>query len=226
MEIIAIVPFRAGSKGLKNKNFLTLGDIPLWERALNQALVFSDQVILSSDRLDKCELRGDRKVLLDDRPQELATDDTEMKQVIEHIIKKYDLRDEIIVLLQPTSPLRAQTDIDKAIKLFQTGKFSLVLTVTEVDKNHLKAGLLENEKLIPINNPEYLFQNRQSLPSVFKPNGAIYVFQADTFRANGGFPKEAIGVLKMDETSSTDIDGLNDLKFAESQIEKRHFDKF
>ncbi|EIA0386476.1 acylneuraminate cytidylyltransferase family protein, partial [Campylobacter jejuni] len=112
---LAIIPARAGSKGIKNKNLALLHDRPLLYYTINAAKnsKYVDKIVLSSDGDDILEYGQTQGVDVLKRPKELALDDTTSDKVVLHTLSFY--KDyENIVLLQPTSPLRTNVHIDEA----------------------------------------------------------------------------------------------------------------
>ena len=154
-------------------------------------------------------------MILDDRPASLSHDYADMRDVISHLIEKYSLQDRILVLLQPTTPLRSQKHIEDAIRLYLTGKYSMVMSIMEADNRCLKYGFNESGTFSHINKPAYCFTNRQKLPKVFAPNGAIYVFRGADFMVENQFPVNSIGTLEMSNCTSIDIDQEEDFVAAE-----------
>jgi N-acylneuraminate cytidylyltransferase len=121
----------------------------------------------------------------------------------------------VVVLLQATSPLRRSADIRGAIDLFATGGYGLVMSVTEADRGVLKWGRLDGHRFVPLSAPEHCFANRQSLPPVVRPNGAVYVFDAARLIGTGSLAADTVGVVTMPPERSHDIDHLNDFEQAE-----------
>lgn len=204
---IAIVPFRSGSKGLKNKNFLTINREPLWRRAVMQGYRVCENILYSTDYYmddhEKVNLPG----IYDHRPKHLASDHSTMTDLVLYLIKKYSLEQKNLVLLQPTSPMRSDANILSAIKLFDSGGFKMVFSTVEKDRKALKYGFVSaDNEFRSINNPDYCFANRQSLPKLFGPNGAVYVFSANEFLSSTGFPTSGIGASEMTKLESMDID--------------------
>ena len=120
--------------------------------------------------------------------------------------------------MQPTSPLRKDFDIKNAIRIFERGKFSLVMSLTQKESKILKYGFFSGTNFLPVNHPKYCFENRQELPSVYAPNGAIYIFSAREFLKDKSFPSDNMGGSLMEPVFSTDIDNENDLEAAEKFI--------
>lgn len=215
LNTTCIVPFRKGSKGFTEKNFRDFCGEPLWLRSVKQGHRICDRVICSSDSNNLKHQELDASTITHQRPDHLATDAAEMRGVITELVNKYKLDEEILILLQPTSPLRSDASISQALELYKTGDYSLVISVTKSDNKCLKYGLQENGVFKPINKRQYLFSNRQTLPEVYAPNGAVYIFQARDFRKINNFPSDRIGFLEMDELESLDIDTKQDFVFAQ-----------
>ena len=119
-NIVAIIPARAGSKGLKNKNIIDLCGKPLMAYAIEAALkseVFS-RVIVSTDSERYAEIAKDYGAEVMMRDEELASDTATTYMVVENILKKLGDMD-YFVLLQPTSPLRNEEHIREAVQLFE-----------------------------------------------------------------------------------------------------------
>lgn len=218
-DAIAVVPVRAGSKGLPGKNLMPLDGVPLYLHAVRQGLRTVGRVILSTDIAEIDEADLPEGCTLCRRPEHLAADDTPMAAVIEHLIVERSLQGATIVLLQATSPLRLDQDIQKAMTLFREGGHDMVLSVVERDRGVLKYGTLENNRFTAMREQVFCFYNRQHLPPVFGPNGAVYVFQAQRFLDVNGFPSERIAAFDMPADRSVDIDTLEDLHHVERVLQ-------
>lgn len=220
MSVVAVVPVRAGSQGLPGKNFRALGGVPLWERAVAQGRAVADEVIVTTDApeiLSRAPEPGVRHVA---RPAELATNEAPMAPVLSHLLSEQVAAGATVMLLQPTSPLRSEADLQATLDLYRSGGFSMTMTVTEADRGVLKWGRVEDNLFRPLAEPGMSFANRQSLPRVLKPNGAVYVFGRDAFLEAGGFPHERIGVVEMPPERSHDIDTADDLARAEALLSR------
>lgn len=214
-KLVAIVPVRAGSKGLVNKNIKLLNGLPLYMHSLLQGERCADEVVITTDISDIRQDELSEKCKLHVRPSNLAKDDALMSDVIIDVIKCFDISMCNILLLQATSPLRTDEDILSAVELFESSSYDLVMTVVEVTPDILKCGVFEGSKFIALREPTDCFANRQSLPVVCKPNGAAYVFAADQFINASGFPSGNIGAIKMPAIRSVDIDTLDDFNECE-----------
>lgn len=218
---IALVPLRGGSRGLPGKNLRELAGKPLYRHAVDQALrtvgrclVTTDiEEVLSSDLPEGCiPVR---------RPADLAGDETPMEPVIVHALRAAAITQGPVCLLQPTSPLRADSDIAEAMQLHRQRGFSLIMSVTEADAGVQKWGRVVDGEFRPLTEPELCFQNRQTLPPVYRPNGAIYIFEATDFLQEGTFPTRNIGAYLMPKSRSADIDTIEDFELAELVMQRQ-----
>jgi CMP-N,N'-diacetyllegionaminic acid synthase len=136
-KILAIIPARGGSKGLPNKNIVDLNGKPLigWTilQAKNSEAI--DRCIVSTDskeiyKISK-DLGGDVPFI---RPAELASDSTPMTSTLIHAMQSISEKYDVIVLLEPTSPLRKQNDIDRGIRMLidNWDDFDTLVSVGEV----------------------------------------------------------------------------------------------
>ena len=186
-----------------------LGSKKLFQITLDQALRCVGEVIISSDKNLDEELKS-YKVKQHQRSPELSADQSTMAELMLELIRKYELQNTTIVLLQPTSPLRRDEDISKCIETYNKKNFDLLFTVSSQDRAVLKSGFVQGNKFIPLEDPDFIFMNRQDLPELFRPNGAVYVFNGGWFEKNGGFSSTNMGVVEMPTENSWDIDSQED----------------
>ena len=217
MKLVAIVPVRSGSKGLPGKNLKALGGVALWERAVAHGLEAGADVLVTTDSPQILQQSAREGVILLHRPADLARDDTPMDPVMLHALAQIDGAARII-LLQPTSPMRLLKDIKACVTLHASGRFDLVKTLTPADAGVLKYGTMKDGQFVPVSDPAYCFTNRQNLPPVMKPNGAVYVFDKDWFVQNGGFATDKIGGVVMPAERSFDIDTEADFARAQAML--------
>lgn len=218
MRLIALVPVRAGSKGLPGKNLRPLAGVPLWRRAVDQALaVGADEVIVSTDIAELLALPAGPRLRMLPRPAALAGDAVPMDPVIGHALSELPGPARVL-LLQATSPLRSLADIRATLARFAAGDVDLAMTVTPADPGVLKWGLVADGRFRALVDPGHPFANRQALPPVWRPNGAVYVFDADGFRARGRLACERIGAVEMPPERSADIDDAADFARAEAWL--------
>jgi len=159
--ILGVIPARGGSKGIPRKNIKNLLGKPLikWsiEAAQNSKLI--DRFVVSTDDEEIAQISKDcgAEVLL--RPSEYSTDDATTVSVLQHVISEIEA--DIIVLLQPTSPVRVDNLIDRAIENFVNSKCDTL--ATGYNSHHFEWGQFDN-------------MPRQRMNGFFHDDGNIYIF--------------------------------------------------
>lgn len=218
---IALVPVRGGSRGLPGKNVRPLAGKPLYRHAVDQALRTVGQCIVSTDieEILQADLPAGCSAVR--RPDDLADDDTPMAPVILHALQSAGVDAGEVVLLQATSPLRTDADIADALRLHRARGFSLTMSVTQADRGVLKWGRIVEDRFEPLAGAESCFANRQSLPPVHRPNGAIYIFGAADYLAAQTFPTRSIGAYAMPHERSFDIDTMDDFEAVEQALARQ-----
>jgi len=214
----AVIPLRRGSKGLPGKNIRLLAGKPLYMHSVDVALEAGAQrIIISTDISDVLSSALPPRVQVIERPSDLCGEEVPMAPVLLHALQVAACEG-AVVLLQATSPLRKVADVLSALDVFAKGRFDLVMSVTEADRSVLKWGRVEGDRFVPLSDPAHCFSNRQSLPPVVRPNGAVYVMQAQWFIASRSFVSERIGLVHMSPERSQDIDTLADFERCEAAL--------
>lgn len=224
-KVFALIPARGGSKGIKHKNVVPLLGRPLIDYSISAARDSNviDEIYVSSDDdliLSTAESLGARVIK---RASDLAQDESPTDPVIAEFIERVNLSaDDIIVLLQPTSPLRLPLHICEALEKFRshTNCRSLI-SVCEINNKILKAYIGGGEFLEPLAGPNTSYKRRQDLPPVFMPNGALYIFYVSEFMREQKIPRSHIISYLMSEADSLDIDIPSDLIAAEAALQQR-----
>ncbi len=225
MKALAVIPARGGSKGIPKKNIVPIGGKPLlvWTIESAQASGCFDRIIVSSDDAEILEVakRHGAETLL--RPIRYATDSTRSEPVLTHVLKKLKAEGDLpthVAYLQPTSPLRTSEHIKKAFKMFKGKKADALISVFEIENRFLKAYLVTpGGHLRGVSNNDFPNMNRQELPSVYMPNGAIYILHSENFLTSPSFFGERTIHFLMSPEESIDLDSKDNIK----QIEKLLF---
>ena len=218
---LAIILARGGSKRLPRKNILDLNGKPLIAYSIEAGLQskYIDKVIVSSD--DKEILSISKKFGVDiiKRPAILANDTATSFDAIKHTIENIEKYD-YIILLQPTSPLRDENDIDNAIELLEIKNADAVVSVCEMEHSPLWSNTLpQNGSMQGFLRDEVLNKRSQDLEKYYRLNGAIYICKTDKFlEEKSFFLRDNIYGFIMDRDSSVDIDEEIDFKIAEVLI--------
>jgi N-acylneuraminate cytidylyltransferase/CMP-N,N'-diacetyllegionaminic acid synthase len=228
LRSVGVIPARGGSKGIRHKNTRYLAGKPLIAYTIEAALRSKTlrRVIVSTDDTEIAEVAksyGAEVPFL--RPAELAKDDTPSLLVVQHAVK-YIEKDErrkldVVVLLQPTSPLRNHEYIDDAVKkLLETGADS-VITVCKVRHHPFSCFTFEGDRLFPFSRKGISVSRRQDLPEVYAENGAVYAVRRNVLlEQNSVYGKDTRAVV-MPYEQSIDIDDYFDFFVAEMML--RHW---
>ena len=164
--ILGVIPARGGSKSVPRKNVRLLCGKPLiaWSIEAADASSLLDRYVVSTEDSEIAEIAINYGAQVMDRPQELATDEADTLPVLLHVLEQIEAT--IVVLLQPTSPIRDTDLIDRCIRKFlETGADSLATGFT---CKYVEYG--KNEK------------RRQDIPGFFYDDGNVYVIRADLIR--------------------------------------------
>lgn len=231
MNVIGIIPARGGSKGIKKKNISIIGGKPLIQYTIDNCLKSKNlsKFIVSTDDVEISEIAikcGAEVPFI--RPKNLAEDNSSSLSVIKHAAeffkKKFSIKYDAYMLLQPTTPFRDDDLIDNSItKLKENPSASSVISVVNVEGNHPYRMYTLNEKenmksLIEGNyNP---MEPRQNLPDVYIRSGDIYLTTYQTiFRQNSLIGSSPLGI-KVNPIKAVNIDTEIDLEVAK-EIFKR-----
>ena len=225
MEIVAIIPARGGSKGIPRKNIKQLFGKPLivWTIEHAKKSRYIGRITVSTEDKEIAEISKKCGAEVIERPEELAKDETPTIDVIFHVlevIKAENFEPGLVVLLQPTSPLRNAQDIDNAIELFLKNDCESVVSVCEVEHSLYWSFEIENRYLKPIFGGKYLNMRRQDLSKVYTPNGAIYVSTPEILRKYKSFYCSKTIPYIMPPERSVDIDNEIDFMLAELLMRK------
>ena len=217
-SVLAIVPARKNSKRIPNKNLKKLNGKPLIDWTIESAIrsLYIDTLVLSSDSPEIltriCENEFFKRSF---RPNHLAEDDTPMIKVVQYEISQYPDFD-IVLVLQPTSPMRSSNDIDKVLELVSKCK-SPVVSVCESQENPFWTFTsIEDNELISLF-PDALYKRSQDLPKTFFLNGALYSDFVNNILLHGTFVRHGTKGYIMESFRSIDIDTLEDFM----EVEKR-----
>lgn len=223
-KILAIIPARSGSKGLKDKNIRNMNGKPLIAYTIEAALeceLFEDVIVSTDSEKYKgiSEKYGAWVPFL--RPYELSQDTSTTNDVIEYVIlklkamgKEYDS----LMILQPTSPLRDKEDIIKSMRLFYEKKANSVVSMCECDHSPLLMRNLDKEMRLDGFLSELKQSRRQDLKKIYRLNGAIYITKVNYFLKFKDLYKEDSYAFIMDKKKSIDIDDINDFNYVEFLI--------
>lgn len=234
-NILALIPARAGSKGIPNKNTRPLHGLPLIGYAIRAALASKTitRTIVTTDSDDIAQLAqtlGAETPFI--RPASVATDTTPMLEAITHALDWLDANEsytpDIVILLQPTAPLRTEHHIDDALTQLLNSAADAIVSVTQIPTHHNAHWQLafdgDHLTLADGNPLANIITRRQNLPPTYTRNGAIYAFRTQAFRKINSFYGDTCLGYIMPPHESINIDTPDDWRLAEQAL-RSHLDE-
>ncbi|WP_312104936.1 acylneuraminate cytidylyltransferase family protein [Acinetobacter venetianus] len=221
-RVTALIPARGGSKRLPRKNVKLLGNKPLiaWSIEAAKASKYIDRVVVSTDdeEIKQVSEQYGAEVPFS-RPEHLSNDHASSFDVIKHAIVflGLDQTNELIVLLQPTSPLRLVSELDTALEFFIAKNAKGIVSISETEHSPMWSNTLpENGCMSNFIRPEVQGKRSQDLPKFFRLNGSIYIYETLSLleQAKIFFDENVYGFETSLETG-VDIDTALDFKIAE-----------
>lgn len=218
-KILAFIPARGGSKGIKDKNILEINGKPLLAYTIEAAKnsTYIDAVLVSTDSEKIGRIAKEYGAWVPFlRPADLATDTIPTLDAVLYTINRIKEMGElyeydILILLQPTSPLRSTEDIDNALRFFVKNACLPLAAVTEVTESPILMRVIGEDgylkKLIPL----YGTIRRQDMPSYYRLNGSIYINLISELDSHTSFNDNPIPFV-MENSHSADIDDFLDLE--------------
>lgn len=222
-DCLAVIPARGGSKGIPNKNIKLLGQKTLIEYSIHAALEskYVQEVVVTTDSPSIAEIaRNGGASVPFLRPSDLASDTARSIDAVKHAVRFYE--EELnryfsyIILLQPTSPLRLASDIDRAFEMFLQNHADSLQSVVEVDIHPYLLRTINQGKLSAyLSNEADHHKRRQDLEPVYALNGALYIVKRDVLMCEDTLVGKNNYGYVMPKERSVDIDNEADLKLAE-----------
>lgn len=230
MNIIGLIPARGGSKGVPRKNIRLLQGKPLLCYTAEAALKVSGlaKIVLSTE--DKEIAKVGKECGLDVpflRPAELASDNSPTLPVIQHAIRMLENNDnpiDAICLLQPTSPFRDASLIERCIKLFIESGADTVITLLPVPEKYNPYFIYfqnEDGKLNYCMGEDTLAIRRQDVQPAYLREGSVYIIKRNIImEENSLYGRHIVGCLT-DAEKSINIDTMEDWRLAENYLREQ-----
>jgi len=231
-KILGIIPARGGSKGIPGKNIRMLGGKPLIyyaaQAAKESGLV--NRLILTTDSAEIAEVG--RKLGIETpfiRPAHLAQDNTPMFPVIEHalqFVENEGWQPDIILLLQPTAPLRQADHLRAAVNLLVEAKCDAVASVIEVPQHYVPDFVLrlEEGRLKPFLDGGEKVTRRQDARAAYSRDGTVYAFWRDVFVNKHSIYGDDCRPLLIPRDMSCNLDTMEDWGEVEQKIKNINHD--
>lgn len=226
-NIVAIIPARGGSRSVPRKNIRLLNHKPLIYYTISEARSskYIHRLFVSTEDGEIAEIAKRYGVEVVPRPVELAQDNTPSLPVYQQVIKYLEeagtFYPDVVVILQPTSPLRTVEDIDGAIEKFLKIDCDSVVSVCEVEHPPEWMYRLEGDKLKLLIEGGSRVTRREDALKAYRLNGAVYVTARDTVMKQNRIMGDDTRAYIMPLERSIDIDTDLDFRLAELLISER-----
>ena len=215
-KVIAIILARGGSKGIPKKNILNFAGHPLVAWTVIQAKLSKevDEVYISSDSDEILEIAEKYGAKIIKRPAEISGDSAKSEEAIIHALSILGADQEMIIMLEPTAPLRKAEDIDNCIKMFRKEEWDSCFSGALL-QDFL---LWKKDKNGNLNSLNYDYKNqgpRQLREPDYVENGAIFVFKPKIMVNEKNRFGGKIGLFPNNFWQSFEIDDPEDWEFVE-----------
>ena len=230
MKILAVIPARSGSKGLKNKNIKNLCGHPLiaWTIMRAKKSKFITKVIVSTDSKKIANISKKYGALVPFmRPKKYATDKANDFDVLKHAINFFETKGEkfdYIIMLQPTSPLRELKDINNSIKKVLKKNIDTLVSVSKVEMQHPRFiySIKNKDNLIPfLKTNKSSDIRRQDIEPLYFLEGSIYISKIKTYMKYKTFYHNRTRAYEVPKWKSLEIDEAEDLNLAEFHMKDK-----
>lgn len=229
LRVIAVIPARGGSKSVPMKNIKPLGGKPLiaWSIEVAKKVSEIDRIIVSTDDKDIGIIAKECGAEIYERPPHLATDSALVIDALRDLyerLRREGEKSDVMVLLEPTCPLRSVKDVEGCLDLIRQG-YDSAATFKEAELNPHRAWRIENGE------PKVFIQGaipwlpRQKQPKAYQLTGAVYSFCVSSLDSSS--PSLLVGrcgAVIMPEKRSFDIDNEMDFLIAETILKETHND--
>jgi CMP-N,N'-diacetyllegionaminic acid synthase len=228
MQILAVIPARSGSKGVKDKNIRPLAGKPLIAYSIGSALnsgVITKTIVSTDSEVyaDVARQFGAEVPFI--RPAYLAEDTSASIDVIIHALEFYlsqNIKFDAVMILQPTSPLRAADSIANAVNQFEKSGADALVSVVAVPHEYNPHWIFEpdeNQFLNISTGEKEIIKRRQELPKAFIRDGSIYITKTEIVLNQKSLYGQKLTYIENDPDFKVNIDTEADWKHAESKAE-------
>ena len=220
-KVIAIILARGGSKGIPRKNVLDFAGHPLVAWSVIQAKISKeiDEVYISSDSDEILEIAQSYGAKIIKRPDEISGDSAKSEEAIVHALSILGSNQEMIIMLEPTAPLRKADDLDNCVRMFRNERWDSCFSGALL-QDFLLWKKDKNGDLTSLN---YDYKNqgpRQMREPDYVENGAIYMFKPEIILKNKNRFGGKIGIFPNHFWQSFEIDEPEDWDFVELVFNK------
>lgn len=220
MRVMALVPARGGSKGVPNKNLRQLGGVSLVARAVDIGIRTCGAAHVTTESGEIAVEAAMHGAHVIQRPPELATDEAPMLGVVQHALRQSAA--DVVVLLQPTQPLRTVDHVFAALMLLNETKADSVVSVVEIPAAYspLRAvwvrgdGALRSWVGVPLDHAQ---RRQDATVAALVRDGSVYAIRRETIQAGSLYGHDC-RALVIPPAESCNIDTEDDWRRAESMV--------
>jgi len=233
-KIIAIIPARGGSKGLKNKNIKDMCGKPLIAYTIENALKskYLDEIMVTTDSQDIANISSEYGASVPFlRPDFLACDSATSIDTVLHTLdfyeKEFNTHFDYVILLEPTSPLREDDDIDNMIEklLDNSDNFDSLSSIGVINEHPSIVKKIEDNKLVPFCKELELTTRRQDNQEAYFPYGVGYLVNVEAFKDEKVFYTKRNDFYKIKRYQCYEIDDIYDFLAIENIIKYKNENK-
>lgn len=225
ISVAILIPARGGSKGVPRKNVRPLCGKPLIAHSIICAknINYPSKIYVSTDDDEIGKIASEYGAVLIERPPCYSRDDSSMFDVLNHFINTLETKGEsvpdLVVLLQPTSPLRKIQTVEMAITEFisRLNDYDSLMPVQELDG---KIGRVLNGKYYPEQKTE---TRRQLIGPVYKECGTVFIYKTSLLKNGNMYGDSILPFIINSFAEAIDIDSEDD--FLHAQILMRHMNE-
>ena len=224
LKVLAVVPARGGSKGLPGKNLRSLCGRPLIQWTIDTALACKeiDAVVVSTDdeQIAAVAAAAGAEVPFV-RPKELSGDTASSIDVVIHALDYLESTGrvfDIVVMLEPTSPLREVVDIQAALKRMEETGAVAIVSVCLAESTHPVFMFRRNEqgRLVPYLSVAPNGIRRQEIEPMFYLDGTLYASTVEAIRERRAFYHEDTLAYEVAKWKALEIDDIEDFQMVEA----------
>ncbi|WP_418286682.1 cytidylyltransferase domain-containing protein [Halorubrum sp. DTA46] len=220
-DVVAVIPARGGSKGIPRKNVVPFLGAPLIAHTIDQSLRSEriDRTYVSTDDEEIASVAGDAGATVIDRPDDLAGDRSPTEDALLHalgVIRADGIDPDVVVLLQCTSPLRREGDIDSVVRLITDGEYDSALSCRRDHGFYWRTDSDADGGAEPINYDPSERAMRQELDPRYRENGSIYAVETSVLEREECRVGGDVGLHVMPKPLSLEIDTPEDLTLVEA----------
>jgi CMP-N,N'-diacetyllegionaminic acid synthase len=230
MKSIGIIPARSGSKGVKDKNILEIGGKPLLQYTIESSKDSRlDKIFLSTDSEEYKKISNGTRVSCPElRPKHLASDSALTVDVVRYVVDYLSKRGEnfdVVILLQPTCPLRSSEQINTVLDILNRNKeIDSVVSVVDVEGNHpFRMKRIENNRLINFIDQGFEdLRPRQVLPKIYLRSGTIYAIRTEALLKYNSMVGKEVFPLVENSSDYVNIDTVEDVYILKNKLKERN----